>query len=84
MAALSPNLQKVERLVQDMNAQTAIKPGSELYGKVCALLTEAEKWHPDEQKYCAEQIGPLVKKKDMLQGKRAKEIKATLAKLREA
>ena len=84
LAALSPNMQQVARLAQDMNAQSAIKPGSELYGKVCALLAEAEKWSPDEQKQCAEQIGPLVKKKDMLQGKRAKEIKATLAKLREA
>lgn len=83
LAQLSDNMREVAALVDEMSRQTSIKPGSDLYGKVFKLLERALQWPMQEQKDCAARLGPLMKKKDMYQGKRAKELKTTLAQLRQ-
>ena len=83
LAKLSDNLRKVSSLAEEMTHASSINPGTTLYNSVCSLLSEALQWPVDEQKACADQIGPLIKRKDMYKGKKAKELKATLAKLRQ-
>lgn len=83
-ASLPENKRLVHQIVDLMGQVAVINPGEQLYQKVFSTLAEAcASWSADEQKYCAEKIGPLVKKKDMYKGKKAKELKTMLARLRQ-
>ena len=81
LASLPHNLRIVSELAEEMNKQTSINPGTDLYNKVCRVLEAASEWPVQERKSCADQLRPLMKKKNMYQGKKAKELKQILASL---
>ena len=83
LAKLTENMKQISLLAEEMSKAAAINPGTTLYNDICSILSQALQWPIDEQKACAAQLGPLIKKKDMYKGKKAKELKATLAKLRQ-
>lgn len=60
----------------------AVKPGTDLFREVWDLLALAEGWPTDAQKSCAARLSPLIKKREMYQGKYEKLLKQQLRKLR--
>ena len=60
----------------------AVKPGTTLYIETMTLLEKALAWSVEEQKECAQRIAPLLKKRDMYQGKDAKILKARIRELK--
>lgn len=76
-----------DRRIQDAAAMLrkapgTVRAGTQEFRLVMTLLSDAESWPVDKQKRCAEIMAPLIKAKDMYQGKAAKEIKAHLRRLR--
>ena len=83
LSSMSEEAREVDAIANELRRTPgSVKPGSELFGKVMALLERAGGWNVDEQRACASVLGPLIKKKDMYQGKFIKEIKARLRALR--
>ena len=67
----------------ETSPENVIKSGTALFNEVKALLEAALKWtDPQEKLELAQRIQPLMKKKDMYQGKAAKTFKAQLRELR--
>lgn len=83
LSSMSEEAREVDAIANELRRTPgSVNPGSELFGKVMALLERASGWDVDEQRVCASVLGPLIKKKDMYQGKFIKEIKARLRALR--
>lgn len=84
LAAMSPVHREISILCTQLKeAPGNVSPGTELFKKVQAYLEAALAWTSAEDKLkLATDIQPLMKKKDMFQGKAAKVFKAQLRQLR--
>lgn len=81
--SLSENMKFVHLLEEKLQATNrAVKPGTTLYIETMTLLEKALAWSVEEQKECAQRIAPLLKKRDMYQGKDAKILKARIRELK--
>ena len=81
--SLSENMRLVHILAEKLLASSrAVKPGTTLYIETMSLLGEALTWPLEEQKVCAQLLAPLIKKRDMYQGKDAKILKTRIKELK--
>lgn len=81
--AMSPEERQTEAVAAKLEKFAgAVKPGSDLFREVWDFLAQAEGWSADAQKTCAERLAPLIKKREMYQGKYEKLLKQQLRKLR--
>lgn len=82
-SALSPEALRIEDVASKLRRiKGRVNPGSQEFMAVMSLLKEAQEWPADMQQLCVREMAPLIKQKDMYQGKAAKEIKAILRRLR--
>ncbi len=80
---LSENMRSVHLLEDKLQTTNrAVKPGTTLYIETMILLEKALSWSLDEQRECAQRIAPLLKKRDMYQGKDAKVLKSRIKELK--
>ena len=84
LAALSPAVRAAEELCDALEkAPVSVRPGTDLFSRTKQLLADAQNWTcSDDQKKLAGRIAPLLKAKQMYQGKAEKEFKAALRRLR--
>ena len=83
LSALSENIRLIHLLAEKLQATNrAVKPGTTLYIETLSLLEKALSWPIEEQKECAALLAPLIKKRDMYQGKDAKVLKAHIRELK--
>lgn len=84
LASLSPEARAIEEFCQALEkVPGAVKPGTDLFNKTRAFLTEATAWPNSTDKMnLAKRIAPILKAKQMYQGKAEKEFKGNLRKLR--
>lgn len=84
LAAMSEEARLTATICDALEASpNSVNPGTTLFNEVKALLEAALKWtDPQEKLALAQRIQPLMKKKDMYQGKAAKTFKAQLRELR--
>ena len=81
--ALSENMKSVQLLAEKIQATNrAVKPGTTLHIETLSLLEKALSWSIEEQKKCAELLAPLIKTREMYQGKDAKVLKARIRELK--
>ena len=83
LLSLSENQRAAEELTARMEAVSVIKPVDPLFREVLEFLRMACEWPLEDQKFCAERPGPLLKRKGMYVGKHEKELKTLLRRLRQ-
>lgn len=84
LSAMTPERRLVEEVCTQLEkAAGTVKAGTELFVRVRSLLNEAVQWSNTEDKLAlAQRIAPLLKSRQMYQGKAEKEFKKNLRVLR--
>lgn len=84
MAAMTPERREAAELCDQLErAPGAVNPGSELFNRTKLLLEKALEWtNAEDQKELALRLQPLMKKKNMFQGKAEKVFKKQLRTLK--
>lgn len=82
-SAMSAEELRVEDAAQKLRKVPGqVNPGTAEFKAVLDLLAEAESWSVENQRYCERVMAPLLKQKNMYQGKYKKDLKTRLRQLR--
>jgi hypothetical protein len=85
LAALGVEQRRLREFCAVLEKQLPLRPneaGAAILGECLAFLAEALAWPTEERRACTEKLLPLVEAKNMYVGKKGKEIRKTLRKMR--